>query len=50
VLSVIPFYWLINKLVFAAFVLISAFGILQAVKGSYKGLPIISDMAERIVL
>jgi len=50
VLSVIPVYWLVGKLVFAAFVLISFLGILQALKGTYKALPLVSDIAEKIVL
>lgn len=50
VLSVIPVYWLIGKLIFFAFVLISVLGILQALRGTYKALPLISDIAEKIVL
>ena len=50
IFSVIPVFWLIKSFIFAAFILISLLGIMQALRGSYKGLPIISDIAQKVVL
>jgi len=50
VLSIIPVYWLIKRLVVVLFVFISLLGILQAIRGSSKGIPIIRDFASKIIL
>lgn len=50
ILSVIPVYSIIKRLVLAFFIFISLIGILQAIRGSAKGLPVISDIANKIIL
>lgn len=50
IVSVIPLYWFIDKLVFAIFILASIFGMTQALLGNLKGLPFISKIADKIIL
>ena len=50
VLSVLPLFWIVKSLLFIVFVLISFVGVLQALRGSTKGIPVISDLAQKVVL
>lgn len=51
ILSVIPILgWLMKTLGVFAFVLASLWGILQALKGNYPQIPVISKIAEKIIL
>ena len=51
ILSVIPvFYWLLRTLGLFAFILVSLWGMLQALKGKYPRIPIVSKVADKIIL
>ena len=50
IFSVIPFPLLVKWLIFLFFVFVSLLGILQAFRGVSKNIPVISDMAEKIIL
>ena len=50
IFSIIPFHWIIKIAVFIFFVVISLIGILQALQGTSRRIPIISDLAEKVVL
>jgi len=51
VLSIIPILgWLIRVLGLMVFTLVALWGILQALMGNYSRVPVISDIADKIVL
>ena len=51
VLSVIPFFgWVIGVFGYALFLLVSLWGMLQAFSGQYYRIPLVSKMADNIVL
>jgi uncharacterized membrane protein len=51
VLSIIPILgWLIKVLGLLVFTLVALWGILQALMGNYSRIPLISDIADKIVL
>ncbi len=51
ILSIIPFlHWLMATLGFAIFTLVSVWGIFQALMGNYSRIPIISDIADKVIL
>lgn len=51
ILSVIPVLgWLLRTLGYFAFILVSLWGSLQAFKGNYPRIPVISKVADRIIL
>lgn len=51
IISIIPLLgWLIGTAGFVLFTLVSLWGILQALMGNYYRLPVISDIADKIIL
>jgi uncharacterized membrane protein len=51
VISVIPVLgWLIGMLAILVFTLFSAWGLLQALMGNFPRFPLISDIADKIVI
>jgi len=51
IISIIPLLgWLIGMLAVVVFSLFSIWGILQALMGKYSRLPLISDIADKIIL
>lgn len=51
VLSIIPFIgWMLNKVGIVLFTLVSLWGIIQALKGDLVRIPVVSEIAEKIVL
>lgn len=51
ILSIIPVLgWLIKIFGLALFVLISLWGILEALMGNFSRIPIVSDIADKIIL
>lgn len=51
ILSIIPFLgWLIGVFGYALFLLISIWGIIQAAQGIYCRIPVVSKIADKIVL
>ncbi|MGD0336930.1 MAG: hypothetical protein ABSB18_07550 [Candidatus Omnitrophota bacterium] len=51
ILSIIPIFgWLIRVLGTIIFVLLSLWGIFQALLGNYGRIPVISDIADKIVI
>lgn len=51
VVAIIPFLgWIISSLLTLVFILVSLYGILQALEGKYTKIPIVSDFADKIVL
>jgi uncharacterized membrane protein len=49
-ITIIPFFWLIRVFFFIAFAAFSLIGILQAANGSTRGLPVISELAKKVIL
>lgn len=51
IISIIPLLgWFLGTLGLAIFGLFSIWGILQALMGNYERLPIVSDMADKIII
>ena len=50
ILSIIPLFWLIKNLIWVIFTLVSLWGMLLALQGDYKRLPVVSGIADKIVL
>ena len=51
ILSIIPFLgWILSRVGVAFFAIISLWGILQALMGSRERIPVISDIADKIIL
>jgi len=51
ILSIIPFlHWLMGTFGLVIFILISLWGMLQALTGNYSRIPVISDIADKIIL
>ena len=50
-LSIIPIFgWLISRFGIAIFGILSLWGILQALMGNYNRFPIVSDIADKIII
>jgi len=51
ILSIIPFLgWLIGIFGYALFFLVSLWGIMQATLGTYRRIPFIADISEKVIL
>lgn len=51
ILSIIPFLgWIISRIGVAVFLLISLWGILQALMGIQERIPVISEIADKIII
>jgi uncharacterized membrane protein len=51
IISIIPLLgWLVGILGFVIFSLFSVWGILQALMGNYNRFPLISDIADKVVI
>jgi uncharacterized membrane protein len=51
IISIIPFLgWILRTIGFAVFFLVSLWGIFMALRGSYVRIPVVSKIAEKIIL